>query len=82
MTPLRQRMIKDKKVRNLALNTQRAYLEQVSPVFALFQKSFLNSYGPDDIRSYQVYLDSRKDVVAQLHRDRGCSIALCLTGYP
>jgi len=30
MTSLRQRMIEDMRVRNLALNTQRSYLEQVS----------------------------------------------------
>jgi integrase/recombinase XerD len=30
MTPLRQRMIEDMQVRNLAHNTQRSYLEQVS----------------------------------------------------
>jgi integrase/recombinase XerD len=30
MTKLRERMIEDMQVRNLALNTQRVYLEQVS----------------------------------------------------
>ena len=30
MTPLRQRMLEDMRVRNLAQNTQRSYLQQVS----------------------------------------------------
>jgi integrase/recombinase XerD len=55
MTPLRQRMIEDMQVRNLAPNTQRSYLEQVSR----FARHFGNSpetLGPEQIRAYQVYL--------------------------
>src|ERR1035441_8282626 len=39
MTPLRQRMIEDMQVRNVALNTQRSYLEQVSRFARHFHKS-------------------------------------------
>ncbi len=59
MTPLRQRMIEDMQVRNLALNTQRAYLEQVSRFSRYFKKS-PEQLGPDDIRAYQVYLTHEK----------------------
>ena len=38
MTPLRQRMTEDMQVRNLALNTQTAYLRQVSPVRTFLQQ--------------------------------------------
>jgi integrase/recombinase XerD len=39
MTALRTRMIEDMKIRNLALNTQRAYLAQVSLFARHFRKS-------------------------------------------
>lgn len=61
MTPLRQRMTEDMQVRNLALNTQMAYLQQVS----LFARHFNKSpelLGPEDIRAYQVYLTNEKKV--------------------
>ena len=59
MTSLRQRMIEDMQVRNLALNTQRSYLEQVSRFARHFNKS-PEQLGPDDIRAYQVYLTNKK----------------------
>jgi len=59
MTPLRQRMIEDMQVRNLALNTQRSYLEQVSRFSRHFNKS-PEQLGPADIRAYQVYLTKER----------------------
>jgi integrase/recombinase XerD len=59
MTPLRQRMTEDMQVRNLALNTQMSYLQQVT----LFARHFHQSpeqLGPEDIRAYQVYLTNEK----------------------
>lgn len=59
MTSLRQRMTEDMQVRNLALNTQTSYLQQVS----LFARHFNKSpeiLGPEDIRAYQVYLTNEK----------------------
>src|SRR5215469_11671663 len=59
MTPLRQRMLEDMQVRNLAVNTQTSYVQQVS----LFARHFNKSpelLGPEDIRSYQVYLTNEK----------------------
>ena len=55
MTKLRQRMIEDMRVRNLALNTQRVYLEQVSRFARHFNKS-PEQLGPEEIRAYQIYL--------------------------
>jgi site-specific recombinase XerD len=52
-------MIEDMQVRNLALNTQRAYLEQVTRFSRHFNKS-PEQLGPDDIRAYQVYLTNEK----------------------
>ena len=59
MTPLRQRMTEDMQVRNLSPHTQTCYVQQVS----LFARHFRTSpevLGPEDIRSYQVYLTNEK----------------------
>jgi integrase/recombinase XerD len=61
MTPLRQRMTEDMQVRNLALNTQMSYLQQVSQFARHFNKS-PELLGPEDIRTYQVYLTNEKKV--------------------
>lgn len=59
MTSLRQRMIEDMQVRNLAPLTQTSYAQQV----ALFARHFRRSpelWGPEEIRTYQVYLTNEK----------------------
>jgi len=59
MTILRQRMIEDMQVRNLSLSTRDTYLLQVS----LFARHFGKSpmvLGPEELRSYQVYLINDK----------------------
>src|SRR6516162_8177390 len=55
MTSLRQRMTEDMQVRNLALNTQKTYILQVS-LFARHFKKSPEKLGPEEIRSYQIYL--------------------------
>lgn len=59
MTSLRQRMTEDMQLRNLALNTQECYLQQVSLFARYFDKS-PERLGPADIRAYQVYLTNEK----------------------
>src|SRR6202050_1805559 len=59
MTSLRQRMTEDMQVRNLALNTQTCYVQQVSLFARHFDKS-PEQLGPEDIRAYQVYLTNEK----------------------
>jgi site-specific recombinase XerD len=59
MTPLKLRMIEDLQVRNLSTNTQTSYLEQVSRFARHFGKS-PEELGPEEIRSYQVYLTNEK----------------------
>lgn len=61
MTPLRQRMTEDMQVRNLALNTQTSYLRQVS-LFARFFNKSPELLGPEDIRTYQVYLTNDREL--------------------
>lgn len=59
MTALRQRMLEDMKIRNLALNTQDSYLLQVSQFARHFGKSPA-VLGPEDIRAYQLHLTQEK----------------------
>jgi integrase/recombinase XerD len=59
MTSLRQRMIQDMQVRNLAIGTQDSYVRHV----LLFARHFNKSpelLGPGQIRAYQVYLTNEK----------------------
>jgi len=59
MTSLRQRMTEDMQVRNLALNTQTSYVQQVSLFARHFDKP-PEQLGPEDIRAYQVYLTKER----------------------
>ena len=59
MTSLRQKMTEDMQIRNLAVNTQKSYIQQVS----LFARHFHKSpelLGPEQIRAYEVYLTNEK----------------------
>jgi integrase/recombinase XerD len=59
MISLRQRMLEDMQIRNLAANTQDSYIQQVS----LFARHFRKSpelLGPEQIRVYQVYLTTER----------------------
>lgn len=55
MTPLRLRMIEDMRVRNLAANTQRAYLQQVRAFAEHFKRSPA-VLGPEEVRAWQLHL--------------------------
>lgn len=54
MTPLRQRMLQDMGTRNLAVNTQLAYVQQIS-AFARHFDCSPEALGPEQVRTYQVY---------------------------
>jgi integrase/recombinase XerD len=59
MTLLRQRMIEDMQVRNLAPHTQATYILHVT----LFARHFRKSpelLGPEEIRDYQLYLTNQR----------------------
>ena len=59
MTPLRQRMLEDMRVRNFSPHTQSTYVLQVS-LFARYFHKPPDQLGPEEIRSYQVYLTDEK----------------------
>src|SRR5258705_11280813 len=59
MKVLRRRMIEDMQVRNLSLHPQDAYVQQVSQFARHFNRS-PELLGPEEIRSYQVYLRNER----------------------
>ena len=63
MTPLRRRMIEDMEIRNLADNTQRSYLQQISSFAKYFQRS-PERLGPDDVRAYQVHVATERKLAS------------------
>jgi integrase/recombinase XerD len=63
MTPLRQRMIEDMQIRNLAPRTQISYVEQVDRFARHFRQS-PERLGPAEIRAWQIYLAQDKRLAA------------------
>ena len=61
VSALRQRMIDDMTVRNMAPNTMLCYLKQVSYLAGYFGRS-PEQLGPEDIRRYQIYLAKERKV--------------------
>jgi integrase/recombinase XerD len=59
MTPLRQRMLEDMGIRNLADNTQLSYLQQVS-LYARHFHCSPEELGPVQVRAYQVHLTTTR----------------------
>ncbi|MGK0169359.1 MAG: integrase/recombinase XerD [Gammaproteobacteria bacterium] len=59
MTPLRQRMLEDMQIRNLADNTQTAYVQQISRFARYFEQS-PEALGPEQLRTYQIYLTNER----------------------
>ncbi|HEY6369957.1 MAG TPA: site-specific integrase [Candidatus Sulfotelmatobacter sp.] len=67
MTTLRQRMADDMQVRNMSPHTRASYLLQVSQFARYFGKS-PDKLGPEDVRTYQVYLtNERKLAPGSIH---------------
>jgi len=75
MTPLRQRMIEDMRVRNLSVRTQRTYVDQVARFAQYFNKS-PELLGPEQIRAYLVYLVEEKKVSWSLYNQSVCALRL------
>jgi site-specific recombinase XerD len=63
MTPLRQRMLQDMGIRNLALNTQLAYVQQIRAFARHFDRS-PEALGPEQVRAYQVHLLEERKLAA------------------
>ena len=63
MTSLRQRMLQDMGIRNLAVNTQLAYVQQISAFARHFDRS-PEALGPEQVRAYQVHLLEERKLAA------------------
>lgn len=63
MTPLRQRMIEDMRIRNLAPRTQTAYVEHVHRFARHFRQS-PDQLGPAEIRTWLIHLTQDKHLSA------------------
>ena len=61
MTALRQRMLEDMQVRQLSPRTQRAYIDNVARFARHFGRSPAE-LGPEEIRTYQVYLTTERQL--------------------
>jgi site-specific recombinase XerD len=61
MTPLRQRMIDDLRVRNRSLRTIECYIEQVARFARYFGRS-PEALGPEEVGQYLVYLAQERKV--------------------
>ncbi len=59
MTPLRQRMIEDMKLRNMSAGTQSAYVRAVKNLSLFFRRS-PDKLSFEDVRKYQLHLVSRE----------------------
>ncbi len=63
MTPLRQRMLEDMAIRNLAENTQSSYIQQVIAYAKHFHRA-PEELGPEEIRAYQLHLTQTRRLSA------------------
>jgi len=59
ISPLRQRMIDDMKIRNMSPNTQYIYISAVAR-FSVYHRRSPDKLGLEDIRDYHLHLVSRK----------------------
>jgi integrase/recombinase XerD len=73
MTALRQRMIEDMRVRNLSPYTQRLYVDRVAKFAQYFGKS-PELLGPEDVRTYQVYLIHQKGASSSMLQQTVCAL--------
>lgn len=73
MTPLRQRMLDDMRVRNFAPRTIKSYVEQVAQFARYFGRS-PEQLGAEEIRRYQIHLVQEKKVAWSTLNQAVCAL--------
>src|SRR5512135_1849317 len=73
MTPLRQRMIEDMKLRNFAPRTIQVYVERVATFAKHFGKS-PDRLGPADVRAYLLFLVNQKHASWSYYNQALCAL--------
>jgi site-specific recombinase XerD len=73
MTPLRQRMIEDMNLRNLAPRTVKLYVERVAKFAQHFGRS-PEKLGPADVRAYLVHLVHKRHVSWSYYNQALCAL--------
>src|SRR5438445_11280964 len=73
MTPLRQRMIEDMKLRNLAPRTIEVYVERVATFAKHFGKS-PDRLGPAEVRAYLLFLVQEKHASWSYYNQALCAL--------
>lgn len=73
MTPLRQRMIDDMRIRNYSPHTIRGYVSHVSR-FALFHGCSPDTLGPEDVRAFQLHLLNVRRLSSDVVLQVGCAL--------
>lgn len=61
MTPLRQRMLEDMRIRTLSTETQTSYINHVAR-FAWYCRQSPERVGPEEIWTYQLYLINERQL--------------------
>ena len=73
MTPLRQRMLDDMRVRNFSPKTIQAYIDHIAKFAAYFGKS-PELLGPEEIRRYQLHLVHERHVSWSTFNQAVCAL--------
>jgi site-specific recombinase XerD len=73
MTPLRQRMLEDMRMRNLAANTQEAYVRVVAQ-FALHHNKSPDLLGSEEVRAFLLHLVRDRRVAPSTFNQARCAL--------
>ena len=73
MTPLRRRMLEDMQMRNLSINTQKAYLRAVAQLAQHYKQS-PEQLSTEQVRAYLVHLINERHASPSLYNQARCAL--------
>ena len=77
MTPLRQRMLDDLRIRNYSPSTVECYIREVAEFAKHFGKS-PEHLGPEEIRLWQLFLLNEKKAKTSSYIQAVCALRFCI----